>query len=80
MKKKAPRKVRRPKQVSKPRAISKRKSMARSAAPVTLDSLLTPIAGADRRDMQARPSTSSAPATGASSASCIRAAFDGRRT
>ena len=51
MKKKAPRKVRRPKQVSKPRKIRQPKSRARSAPPVTVDSLLTPIAGADRREI-----------------------------
>ena len=51
MKKKAPRKVRRPKQVNKPRKIRQPKSRARSAPPVALDSLLTPIAGADRREI-----------------------------
>ena len=51
MKKKAPKKVRRPKQISKPRKVSKPKPRVRSAPLVALDSLLTPIAGADRREI-----------------------------
>ena len=51
MKKKAPRKVKRPKQVSKPRKVNKPKPRVRSAPPVALDSLLTPIPGADRREI-----------------------------
>jgi hypothetical protein len=51
MKKKAPRKVRRPKQVSKPRKIRQPKPRVRSAPPVAVDPLLTPIAGADRREI-----------------------------
>ena len=51
MKKKAPRKVSRPKQVRGPRKVSKPKPRVRSAPPVALDSLLTPIAGADRREI-----------------------------
>lgn len=45
MKKKAPR------QVSKPRQIGNPKSTRRSAPPVARDPLLTPIAGADRREV-----------------------------
>ena len=51
MKKKAPKKVRRPKQISKPRKVSKPKPRVRNAPPVALDSLLTPIVGADRREI-----------------------------
>jgi streptogramin lyase len=51
MKKKAPGKVRRSKQAVKPRQIAKPKSTARSAPTAARDSLLTPIAGADRREV-----------------------------
>jgi hypothetical protein len=51
MKKKAPRKVRKPARASKPGHVRQPKSARPSARSTARDALLTPIAGADRREV-----------------------------